>query len=392
MAEAHARNALRVARTLGELKGAAMKVGQMLSLQDDLLPEPMREALRSLQRSAPPVGFEQLRPILEAELGPRCVRIAAVEGHSIASASIGQVHRARLTDGQRVVIKIQYPEVKRMVAADLRNIRLLARSLGAVTPAKTDLSQLAQEVEGRLSEELDYRIEADNMKELGGLLRSDERILVPRPLEELCSERVLVSEYLPGISSDEVVSDRYPQSLRDRIGQTLVEGLTRQVFEFRLLHADPNLANFAFTDSGQIIVYDFGCVKRFTEPFSEALRQLSLDGWRGRYDRIVEDLARLGHVDRGKHPLPLEVHQEYADVLFADWRAPGLYDFGSSPLRERLIALDRTHWHKVFDFDVSPHFVFLGRTVGGTFGNLKRLQARVPMYEILKRYVAREKS
>jgi predicted unusual protein kinase regulating ubiquinone biosynthesis (AarF/ABC1/UbiB family) len=336
------------------------------------------------------VSFEELRPILEAELGSRCARIASVDEPSYASASIGQVHRARLTDGQRVVVKIQYPAVERMVAADLRNIRLLARSLGAITPAKADLSQLAQEVESRLSEELDYRIEARNMKELGGLLRTDDRILVPRPLEELCSKRVLVSEYLAGVSSDEIVSDRYPQSLRDRIGHTLVEALTRQVFEFRLLHADPNLANFAFTESGQIIVYDFGCVKRFAEPFIEALRQLSLAGWRGRYDRIVEDLARLGYVDRGRHPLPLEVHRMYADALFADWRTPGLYDFGSSPLRERLIALDRTHWHKVFDFEVSPHFVFLGRTVGGTFGNLKRLRARVPMYEILKRYVARE--
>ena len=227
------------------------------------------------------------------------------------------------------------------------------------------------------------------MTELGDRLCSDERFLVPRPVEDLCSQRVLVSEYLPGLSADEIVSDRYPQSLRDRIGQALIEALTRQVFEYRLLHADPNLANFAFTESGQIIVYDFGCVKRFTEPFSEALRQLSLDGWRGRYDRIADDLERLGYIDRGKRPLPLEVHRTYADALFADWRAPGLYDFGSSPLRERLIALDRTHWHKVFDVEVSPHFVFLGRTVGGTFGNLKRLRARVPMYEILTRHVAR---
>jgi predicted unusual protein kinase regulating ubiquinone biosynthesis (AarF/ABC1/UbiB family) len=389
MAEAHARNALRVARTLGDLKGAAMKVGQMLSLQDDLLPEPMREALRGLQKSAPPVGFDRLRPTLEAELGSRCSRIAAVDEQSYASASIGQVHRARLSNGQPVVIKIQYPDVERMVAADLRNIRLLARSLGALTSAKADLKQIAREVEGRLSEELDYRIEAHNMAELGGLLRSDERFLVPRPIEDLCSRRVLVSEYLPGISADEIVSERYPQSLRDRIGHALVETLTRQVFEYHLLHADPNLANFAFTESGNVIVYDFGCVKRFAEPFTEALRQLSLDGWSGRYDRIVEDLERLGYVDRGKRPMPIHVHQQYADALFADWRAPGLYDFGSSPLRDQLIALDRTHWYKAFDFEVPPQAVFLGRTVGGTFGNLKRLRARVPMHDIMRRYVAR---
>ncbi|MBN1606819.1 MAG: AarF/ABC1/UbiB kinase family protein [Polyangiaceae bacterium] len=391
LAQTHARNALRVVSTLGELKGAAMKVGQMLSLQEDLLPAEMREALRGLQKSAPPVGFDRMRPVLVNELGDRYKLIARVEEQPHASASIGQVHRAQLVDGRQIVLKIQYPGIERMVSADLNNVRILARAFGALTSSKADFGEIAGELAARLTEELDYRLEAGNMRTLGGLLGTDEGFVVPEPIEELCTQRVLAAEYVPGLSADELVSERFPQELRDHFGEVLVRGLLRQVFEFRQLHADPNLANFAFTEDGRVIVYDFGCVKRFEEPFVEALRQIALDAWRCRYERLVADVEAAGFIDRGKKRVPPEVYRAYADAAFEQWRSPGLYDFGASPLIDRVMALHRVHWHSAFSFEVPHDMVFLGRTLGGTFGNLRRLGARVGMYELIRRWVAREK-
>jgi predicted unusual protein kinase regulating ubiquinone biosynthesis (AarF/ABC1/UbiB family) len=390
LARTHAKNALRVASTLGELKGAVMKVGQMLSLQEDLLPSEIRDALRSLQKSAPPVGFDRMRPVLVSELGDRYELIARVEEEPHASASIGQVHRAQLVDGREVVLKIQYPEIKRMVSADLNNVRILARAFGTLTSSKADFGEIANELTARLTEELDYRLEARNMRTLGALLGSDEGFIVPEPVEELCTERVLASRYLAGVSADDLVSDRFPQELRDHFGELLVRGLLRQVFEFRQLHADPNLANFAFTEDGRVIVYDFGCVKRFEEPFVEALRQIVLDAWRCRYDRLVADVEAAGFVDHGKKRVPPEVYRAYADAAFEDWRGPGLYDFGASRLADRILALHRVHWQSAFGFEVPHDMVFLGRTLGGMFGNLRRLGARVPMGELVKRWIARE--
>ena len=387
LAETHTRNALKLAATLGELKGAAMKMGQMLSAHEDLLPAEMREAIRGLQRRAPPVSFDCMRSVIEEELGAELGQLKDIEPEAYASASIGQVHRARLLDGTAVVVKVQYPNIDRMIAADLKNVRLLAKSLSMVTPMKADLSALATEVAERLMEELDYRQEADHMVKFRELYAEEPEFLIPRPVLELCRQRVLVSEFVQGRSFDEVTTSGMPQEELNRLGSLLMGSLMRQVFEFGLIHADPNPGNFAFTEDGRIVLYDFGCVKRLDANFREALRQLSLDGWQARYDRIIEDLEILGYADRGKHRMSVDVHRVYADTLFGQWREPGIFDFGASTLRQELLELDREHWHKVFDFEVPKEMIFVGRTVGGMFGNLTKLRAQIPMYALLEKHV-----
>ncbi len=380
-------NAVRVARTFGELKGAVMKVGQMLSLQEDLLPPEMREVLRGLQNQAPPVPFSNLLPVLRAELGDRLDRLVEISESAHASASIGQVHRATLDTGEQVVIKIQYPGVEEMVESDLRNIRAFAKSLRWVTPLKVDLGKFLNEVRSKLIEELDYRIEARNMQRFRGIFRDDPRFIIPRPVEDLCTRRVLTSEFQPGISADELCSPSVAQARRDEVGTKLFDAVWTQFFQHHILQADPNFANFAFTDDGRIVMYDFGCVKEFSAGFVTGFRALARDALDARYEQLEADLARLGYIDLGRERLSESVYRDYADAICGGWRRPGAYDFGATTIREQIIHLNQQHWTKVFDYDAPAEAIFLERTLGGMFGNLVKLRARVPMHELLGKHL-----
>ena len=379
-------NAIRVARTFGELKGAVMKVGQMLSLQEDLLPPEMREVLRGLQNQAPPVPFSNMLPVLRAELGDQLDRYSEISESALASASIGQVHRATLDTGEQVVVKIQYPGVEEMVESDLRNIRAFAKSLRWVAPLKADLTKFLKEVRSKLIEELDYRIEARNMQRFVEMFRDDPRFIIPRPVADLCSRRVLTSEYQPGISADELCDPSVPQSRRDAMGTNLLDAIWIQFLQHRTLQSDPNFANFAFTDDERIVMYDFGCVKEFSPGFVSGFRTLARDALEARYERLEDDMARLGYVDLGRERLPESVYRDYADAICGAWRDPGLYDFGASTIREQVLRLNQKHWTKVFDYDAPAEAIFLERTLGGMLGNLVKLRARIPMHELLSRH------
>jgi len=177
------RNAMRVASTFGELKGAVMKVGQMMSLQEDLLPPEMREILRGLQNQAPPVPFGRMRPLLEAELGADAESLfAEISDQAHASASIGQVHWARLKDGREVAVKIQYPDVDQMVESDLKNLRMFVRSATRLMPVKADIDKFFNEARSRLMEELDYRLELMNTLEFREFFGTDNRFIIPLPV------------------------------------------------------------------------------------------------------------------------------------------------------------------------------------------------------------------
>ena len=388
LVQTNLRNAVRVARTFGELKGAVMKVGQMLSLQEDVLPPEMREVLRGLQAHAPPVDFSVLRPVLEQELGDAGLRrLEHISQQAYASASIGQVHRAKLDGEREVVLKIQYPGVERTVESDLRNIRMVTRSLQGVMPLKVDLGKFLVEVRARLSEELDYTGELANMRLFTKLLADDPRFVVPQPIEELSTRRVLTTEYEPGQTADEICAPQVPQSLRDRVGSALFELLYRQVYAFYALHADPNFANFAFRPNGRVVVYDFGCVKRLSPQFVTGLRRLTCDALARRYHRLPGDMEELGYAFLGRKPLPLELYRDFADVICRDVRQPGQYDFGASPMRAELLELKQRHWRELLQFDAPAEALFLGRTFGGMFGNLLKLRARVPVHDLLHKYL-----
>ncbi len=253
-------NAERIVRELGQLKGAAMKVGQMLSLQDSLLPPEVTGVLAALQRQAPPIPFSVVQQQLDAELPGWRNTIVQLEPQAIAAASIGQVHRGVLNDGRPVAVKIQYPGIDGIIEADLVNLRRLLQSLFALF-TDADFAPVWGEVRDRLREELDYVNEAENLRRMAGLWAGSDEVVIPGVIDAASSRRVLTMDYVAGYTPDEACADARPQALRDRWGAVLFDFMLRGLFEHRLIHADPNLSNFSFLADGRVVVYDFGCVK-----------------------------------------------------------------------------------------------------------------------------------
>ena len=374
--EALVRNAVRIVETLGQMKGGAMKAGQMLSLHADLLPPEVAEVLRALQREAPRVPAEVMEFEVQGALGARFDQLfRAFDRDAFAAASIGQVHRAVLRDGRKVAVKVQYPLIREIIEADLRNLRTL---LGAVVGlvSDVDFEPIWREVRDRLREELDYAQEAAHVRRLTALHANVPEIVIPRVVEEATTDRVLTMEFVEGLSPDEACSAAQPPELRGRWGRVLFEFLLRGLLVTRWLHADPNLANFGFLPDGRVIVYDFGCVKRLPDGLAAgylALTRASLDG---RREDVPAILHALGVRKQSGSALSRDVTDPYFDLLSQVYRRDPPYTFGGDPgVYQRLFELGLANLGEAADLAFPEDIVFVNRTLAGTFGNLTRLRA-----------------
>lgn len=385
LAETHLLNAARLTKTFGELKGALMKVGQMLSLYKDILPAEYTGLLANLQRSAPPLPFERLRTEIETELGRGLNEVfAEVDPAPHAAASIGQVHRARLHGGREVVLKIQYPGIDQTVESDLKNLRLLLRSLGLLKRER-GIEELIAEVQARLLEELDYRHELQNLERFREAFQDDPRVVIPRPHSELSTARLLVMDLVAGqdLRTAAVEAD---QARRDALGRTLIDLYCRQVLRLGALHADPNPANFAVLPDGRLGFFDFGCVRYYPEDFLARYRTLLEDPLHGRYDTLDVNMAAIGVV-----PLDGGFNEPRLFRLFAEpVLEPFLteeYDFSGTRIHERLIKLGLEHWQDGLKMRAPPEVIFLDRVVVGMYNNLRALRARGRFREIILKYL-----
>jgi predicted unusual protein kinase regulating ubiquinone biosynthesis (AarF/ABC1/UbiB family) len=382
------KNAARIVETLGEMKGAAMKVGQMLSLHEGMLPPEVAEVLRDLQQEAPRVPPEVMRYELEGSLGGKVDALfLEFDEEAYAAASIGQVHKARLHDGRRVAVKIQYPLIDEIVRADLKNLKRLLGSIFALF-SDGDFEPLWAEVRDHLLEELDYEHEAQNMKRTAELYADMPEVLIPTVVDELSTKRVLTMEYLYGIRPEEACSDRFPQELKNRWGQVLFDFQMRGLFQLRWLHADPNLANFAFREDGRVIVYDFGCVKRVPEVMSDgyaALVRAVIDDHR---EAIPTLLKRIGFYKTSGEPVPREICDSYVDLFGQIVREDPPYVFGEDEeMYRKIMDLGAANWSEATDVYLPQDIIFIDRALAGHFGNLNRLQAAGPWRDLLEKYV-----
>lgn len=372
------RNAARVVETLGELKGAAMKVGQMLSLHEGLLPAEVTEALRGLQRDAPPIPFEVIEEELDVQIPAHRTIFASIEHEAFAAASIGQVHRGVLRDGRAVAIKIQYPEIGRVVRADLANLRRVLGRIFALV-SKMDFDPVWNEVRNGLIEELDYRQEASHLTRFRELHREDDRILVPRVIEEASTRTILTMEYLAGLPPERAIDPATPQSLRDAWGHALFDLTLAGVFRDRLLHADPNLANFAFREDGRVIVYDLGCVKRVPLSLARGYAKLVLAVADDRPEDVPPLLAELGVLHTDGAPVPRTMTDAYAALFHEIAREDPPFHFGpDTGIYQRLFDLGIENAGHAASLRFPEDVVFVNRTLAGLLGNLTRLRARGP--------------
>jgi predicted unusual protein kinase regulating ubiquinone biosynthesis (AarF/ABC1/UbiB family) len=297
VADYQLRTAAQVADALGNMKGALMKIGQMASYLDDGLPEPVREALASLQQDAPPMTAELCAQVVRAELGGEPERVfARWDPEPIAAASIGQVHRAVTRSGVPVAVKVQYPGVDEAIRADLVNTDLLFRVLGMVFPG-LDPGPLVIELRERLSEELDYAAEARNQRFFADAFREHPFISVPGVIDELSTPRVLTTELAEGARFAEV--EQWSQAERNLAGEAIYRFVFGSIYRLHAFNGDPHPGNYLFRPGGHVTFLDFGLVKRYQPDevalFEALIRTLVVDHDVPAFRGLIEDHNLLRH-------------------------------------------------------------------------------------------------
>jgi predicted unusual protein kinase regulating ubiquinone biosynthesis (AarF/ABC1/UbiB family) len=373
------RGAQRLADGLSELRGAAMKLGQMLSLHGEewLSPE-LSRALARLRSQADLMPEAQVRAVLARELGPDWeARFAEFDFEPIAAASIGQVHAAEAADGRDLAIKVQYPGVARSISSDVDNLGALVRWL-RLLPGELEIETLLPELKQALLREADYRREARATWRYAGLVSDDPGVVVPRVHADLSTRHVLATDRIRALPIEDLRSPEHPQARRDRIGTLLLRLVFRELFVFRFMQTDPNFANYLFEPKEErVALLDFGAARSFPRRFTEAYRSLvdaAIGGDRG---GVLAAGERIGFVD-GEDPRELRVLFEDLARLFAEpLRTSQPYDFGASDLarRARERSFDAARLRRLPR--VPSDVLFLHRKLGGSFLLCAHIGARV---------------
>ncbi|GAC1322030.1 MAG: AarF/ABC1/UbiB kinase family protein [Thermoleophilaceae bacterium] len=289
-----------IVEVLGQMKGAAMKIGQVASFIDlGGLPPEARDGfqakLAQLRDSAPRVAFKDMRRVIEDDLGERLGDVFdEFEQDAVAAASIGQVYRARLLDGRRVAVKVQYPRVGAAVRADLQNLGLLLRAAKRIAPG-LDPKAMAVEIRARISEELDYEHEAQAQRAFARRWRGHPFVVIPEVVTDLSRERVLVSEWIDGIGFEEVRT--LPQEERDRFGEIVFRFFFGSLYRDGHFSGDPHPGNYLLTGDGRVAFLDFGMTKHVARDQLEREMRVLRTALEGDALGLHAQLAASGFLD-----------------------------------------------------------------------------------------------
>lgn len=379
-------NARRVAEQLAQLRGAAMKVGQLLSMDaGELLPPELGEILARLRADARPMPMSQLVAVLNEHWGAGWDRhFRRFSFTPMAAASIGQVHAAEDQSGCRLAIKVQYPGVRRSIASDVDNVASLLR-LSGLLPKSLDIQPLLDEAKRQLHEEADYRVEAAHLTHFHRLLGDRPEFLLPVVREELSNAHILTMSHVGGEAVESL--RQAAQDERDRAVGLLFELLFRELFEFRLVQTDPNFANYRYdAASRQLILLDFGATRAYAPATIAAYRQLMHSAAAG--DRAGIDAAAqaIGYFQADIRDDHRQAVLDIFAVATEPLRHDGPYDFGRSDLAARIrdagmvLGFDRDFWHTP-----PADALFLHRKLGGLYLLAAKLGARVDVAGMLRR-------
>ena len=380
-------NALRLTSGLSHLRGAALKLGQMLSMDTGLVLSPqISQIFASLRDDAKPMPPKQLQTVLNAQWGPGWLKqFRRFDVRPFAAASIGQVHRAQTLDGQDLAIKVQYPGVRDSIDSDVDNIATLMRLPGLV-PSGMDLQPLLAEAKRQLHAEADYQAEANHLAQFGSLLAGSDMFLVPDLHPALCTSQVLAMRYVDSAPLDSL--SHAPQALRDKVAAALIDLVLREIFVFGAMQTDPNWANYRYCpQSGRIVLLDFGAVQTIAPSLAadfRALAQVALDG----EPKATRDaMLRIGYFGPTTAPHHQTLIQSMFDLAMGPLRQSSPFDFGQSDLLEHLrdmglaIGSDRDLAH------VPPAAtLFLHRKIGGMYLMAAKLRARVALRPMVETY------
>ena len=393
MARRQLETAKQIVAALGTMKGAAMKLGQVMSFLDvGLVPEQYREEfqheLAKLRDAAPTVSFKQMRRVIEEDLEePLAELFDAFEEEPIAAASIGQVYRGTLKDGREVAVKVQYPGVASAVRADLQNLDMILRLLKRMTPG-LDVKAIAEEIRERIVEELDYELEAQNQRALARIFEGHPFIVVPEVITSMSRERVLVSAYVSGVGFEEL--KHRSQAERDRLGEIVFRFFLGCLYRHRQFSGDPHPGNFLLLEDGRVAFLDFGLFKRLDAGPVE----LELAAQRAVVEGDAASLHRL-LAESGFLPEPERVDPEHLLAFVADaiwWYTTADETVELTPEIATEVMIESSdprssHFREMRHQALRPEHLFGRRMEMLTLAVLSQLHARANWHRIAREWM-----
>ncbi|HEU5271414.1 MAG TPA: AarF/ABC1/UbiB kinase family protein [Jatrophihabitans sp.] len=387
-AELAARTAEQLFSVLGQLKGGAMKFGQALSVFEAALPEeaaaPYREALTKLQEAAPPMAPAIMHRVLDEQFGTSWrSRFRSFEDEPAAAASIGQVHRAIWADGREVAVKIQYPGAGPALMADFNQLSRFARLFSMLSPG-LDVKPLLTELKARVSEELDYTLEADAQRQFTAAYDDDPEIIAPRVVAS--APKVIVSEWLGGTPLSKIIASG-SQAERDRAGGLLALLHFSAPQRCHLLHADPHPGNFRLMDDGRLGVLDFGAMARLPNGTPEPLGRITRFVLQGDTEAVIQAMRDEKFI-RGTLQIDAEKVMDYLRPILEPLAQPE-FTFTRTWMREQAARIGdpRNEAARVGRMlNLPPEYLLIHRVTLGSIGVLCQLGARAPYRQIAEEW------
>ena len=375
---------IQIADTLGEMKGAVMKVGQIASQYKDIFPPEVAKAISKLQRQAPAMPFAEIKAQVEKELGKPLDKIFKhFDETPFAAASIGQVHKAILPNGEQVVVKVQYPGVDEACESDLKQVRLALRLMGVLKIDRKLQDRLFQEIQESLDNELNYQIEAQNLEVARTFHAAlDDKIIIPQVFKDYSSRHILTLSLEQGENIE--TASTWSQRTRNTLGRRLLRAMGQEIFYLKRFHCDPHPGNFAFREDGSVIIYDYGGVKTLSSDVVYHFKQLIHAARAQDIAEIEQHLDALQAISAlGK--FPEDLYLQWLEVLMRPLTTH--YDFAENSAHHDGVELVKSSLKYWDVFKPSPDTLMVNRTVSGHYWNLIHLKVHDNLNDIFEELV-----
>jgi aarF domain-containing kinase len=365
-----------VVKTLSQLKGASMKLGQLISLDlgDYFQPEILK-ILEELHHQSTFLEYEKIEKILKLELGDKFSHFSEISQRPIAAASIGQVHQARL-DGQDVVIKVQYPGVADSIPSDMKILEVIVKQVSLLQRKDTDLSAFFEEVREVLLKEADYLNEV-KMHLLYRQKFQGSAYIIPAAYPEYSTGKILTQEFIQGTSFSQWLEKNPPLETREKIADLLMKLYLEEVFHHGLVQTDPNPGNFLITKKDEIALLDFGAVKEYSQEFIAGYRRVLLASYEGDQRKIIDESIKLNFMDARENQEVQDIYLEMMKFLVEPFQQDKDFDFGDKNFFNKSRDLS---WEMTRKCKYSPppkDLLFLHRKLAGIFIFIKKLDVKI---------------
>jgi aarF domain-containing kinase len=367
-----------VVKTLSQLKGASMKLGQLISLDlGDYFPPEILKVLEQLHHQSTFLDYTKIEKILKHELGEKFSHFSEITQKPIAAASIGQVHRAKL-DGKDVVIKIQYPGVAESIPSDLKILEVILKQAHFFQRKETDLTPFFNEVRDVLLKEADYRNEL-KMHMLYRERFAGSPFIIPEVYSEYSTEKILTQNFIEGKSFSGWLESSPSQEVREHLANLLMKLYLEEVFHHGLVQTDPNPGNFLVTKDNQMALLDFGAVKEYSKEFVESYRRILIASYYRDHKKIIDESIELGFFDSREGQEAKDIYLEMMEFLVQPFRQDEFFDFTDKNFFTRSRDLS---WEMTRKCKYSPppkDLLFLHRKLAGVFVFIKKLDVKIKL-------------